>query len=92
MNVYIIDLDLSNNARNNIDKVKPYSIQEGKAKYDDIGLWINDSLNLHNDPRTIYVLRKTGHYDIIYKNDTFPEVDLNDLAYCDLEFNRFFVS
>jgi hypothetical protein len=62
----------------------------------DIGLDITDGLNLHE--KTIYVLRKTGHYDILYKDDAFDQVveitkqsirDLTLSDYCgsDIGFN-----
>lgn len=30
----------------------------------------NDKLNFHNE-MTVYVLRKTGHYDVLYRGDEF---------------------
>ena len=71
MNIFIVNIDTNANVRNLRDKW--VTIQDFKSEYDDIKLWIDDSLNLHNE--TIYVLRKDGHYDIIYRPTDPSEYD-----------------
>jgi hypothetical protein len=58
------------------------------AKYDDIGItYTKDSLNLHDgNERVIYVLRKTGHYDILYKDHSFKDHKIKDYSECDKTF------
>ncbi len=47
---------------------------------------MKDHLNFH-DEKTLYVLRKDGHYDVIYKgNELIP--DLDKLKDCDKAFNN----
>ncbi len=43
-------------------------IQESKAMYDDIGLKLQDALNLHGE-RPLIVLRMNGHYKLLYHKD-----------------------
>lgn len=54
-----------------------FKVEECNAGYDDIKLKANDSLNLHD--KYLYVMRKDGHYDIIYNTDklNFDEKLLN---------------
>lgn len=40
-------------------------MNEFNANTEEIKLSIDDGLDMHD--QTIYVLRKTGHYDILYK-------------------------
>ena len=61
------------------------NIQECMAKYDDIQLIANDSLNLHK--KYLYVLRKDGHYDIIYKTNCV-DFNIQQLKDSDQEFIR----
>lgn len=73
INVYIINIDSSANAKNmhyNNKEGTNYNVNEYQSEYEDIKLECNeDNLNYHNVDNTIYVLRKDGHYDIIYKDD-----------------------
>lgn len=43
--------------------------------YEDLSLKINDGLNYHLD-KTLYILRKDGHYDLLYKDDGDIGIDL----------------
>jgi len=65
MNIYIITLDTKATARAPDNKSPKFYIAECKADMPELSLKYKDSLDLHN--RTIYVLRKDNHYDIIYK-------------------------
>ena len=57
-----------------------------KSRYNDIQLRGEDSLNLHDE--TIYILRKDGHYDYLYKdNNNFnvqmlKDTDVDFLNFC----------
>jgi len=42
MNVYIINIDTSNNAKNSNNNIDKYNINDYKSSYEDIKLWIND--------------------------------------------------
>lgn len=47
---------------------------------------MNDNLNFHNE-KTLFVLRKDGHYDIIY-HEFFLDPDFKVLMKCDEQFNK----
>ena len=42
-----------------------FNVQECDAQFEDIKQIGDDNLNYHE--RTLYVMRKDGHYDVIYK-------------------------
>ena len=53
-------------------------------------MMMKDSMNFH-DKKTLFVLRKDGHYDILYKEKhMFP--DIERFAECDLTFNTKLIS
>jgi hypothetical protein len=55
------------------DTNKPFIVEECRSKLPDLSLYLNDDLNFHED--ALYVLRKDGHYDIIYRKG-YPYKDL----------------
>jgi hypothetical protein len=65
INVFIVNIDTSSSAKKDFNPDRMVGIQENKSQFDEIGLYINDNLNI-NDENTIYVLRKDGHYDLLY--------------------------
>jgi hypothetical protein len=75
INVFIVNIDTSARVRNN-QSLKTFDLQECKAEYPDLKLEAEDNLNFHND--TLYVMRKDGHYDIIY-NSKCIKFDLKSL-------------
>ena len=76
INVFIVNINTSQRAKDGAEE--PIVIQENKAKYDDISLKLNDQLNFHDKMFTINVLRKDGHYDLLYKNDYTLIMEIKD--------------
>ena len=61
--IFVVNIDTKNRGRNG---AAIYNIQEMAAQHPELSLWMNDSLNFHNQ-HPIYVLRKDGHYDALFK-------------------------
>ena len=57
-----------------------FNIQDCKSGHDDLKVHGKDSLNLHD--QYLYVIRKDGHYDVIYKRDCV-EFEIERLKDCD---------
>ena len=84
MNINIVNIDSSVAARKK--EGQKFQIIENKAFLRDISLFVDDNLNLHKIKNneisyTIYVLRKDGHYDILYTEDYSNKINIDALAY-----------
>ncbi len=71
-------------------KLRKFAIEECKAEYKDIKYQGKDSLNFHD--KYIYVLRKEGHYDLLYHNDhiDFPQIEF--LSKADHQFHELYIT
>lgn len=57
------------------------------ANLKDIRVKGNDNLNLHD--KYLYVMRKDGHYDLLYQKNHIS-FEIQHLKDCDPIFNKFF--
>lgn len=69
ISIFIVNIDTSKSALNNTSNAfKTFQMIENRASQPDLQLKMNDDLNLHDN--ILYVLRKDGHYDILYQANT----------------------
>lgn len=80
INIHIVDMSNNQEAQNAFYKT------EFNADRVEFKLRIDDGLDLHD--KTIFVLRKSGYYDIIYKNK--DQDDLNKRMQWDQPFRDMF--
>ena len=71
ISIFIVNIDTTYAVRDKPDKW--ITINDYKSGYEENKFEQSDHLNFHS--QTIYVLRKDGHYDALYKPDNIEEFE-----------------